>query len=108
MELPLFVIYPSIVLLSVVILTPKIHTGFICNIGLSVVAMGLLGLALQENEVGSLHYGVSGQWQAIKIGAVISLIGLALKLMKRQRITTSRPRELEKHELPQVRGRGPE
>ncbi len=108
MEIPLIVLYPSIMLISLVIISPRIHTGFVCTIGLSVIALGLLGLALQENEVGSLHYGVRGQWQAIKIGAVISLVGLALNLMKRKSITTSKPRELEKHELPQVRGRGPE
>ncbi len=109
MELPIYLIVPLIAVLMFLVVSPKIHTGFVCTLGLSIISIGLLGLALQEHELGtSPRFGIDGQWQAIKIGLVLCVIGFALKLLKRKRVTVTRPRELKQHELPQVRGRGPE
>jgi len=106
MELPIPLVYGCIVILSVVILSPKIHTGLVCTIGLSMIAIGFLGIALQDHELGSTQFGVSGQWQAIKYGLVVSVIGLIVNLIRKRQKQVSNPRELESHELHQVRGRG--
>jgi len=107
MEIPLYVLYPSIVVISILILSPRIHTGLICTVGLSIIALGLLGLVLQENELGSTpRFGIDGQWQAIKIGLIISILGVGFNLLRKKPKPPTRPRELKPHELHQVSGRG--
>ena len=106
MELPIYLVYLCIVVISIVILSPKIHVGLICTVGLSMMAIGFLGLALQNHELGSTQFGTSGQWQSIKYGSIVALLGYIFKIARRKHEDISKPRELKPNELHQVRGRG--
>ena len=104
MELPSYVIYLAIGLISFVIVSPKIHIGLVCTLGLSIVGLGLLGLALQEHELGNHpRFGVTGQWQAIKIGLIVAGAGLVLNWFKPHK-TISHPREISAEEQRHVSG----
>jgi hypothetical protein len=81
-ELILLAGYLFVGLASVLVISPRVHLGFLVTTGLSVMVLGVLGLVLQYHELdGPPSFGTSGQWLAIKIGAAIVAVGLALRLM---------------------------
>lgn len=98
----------AMAVLSWIVVSPRVHLGFVSTLGSSIMCLGVLGLLLQYHELGAPpHVGVDGQWLAVKLGAVLLLIGLLLQWFRRAHHAATRPpRELDAEERTRVHGRG--
>jgi hypothetical protein len=101
--------FAGIAVLAWLVVSPKVHLGLIATAGLALVCLGILGIELQYQEMGNTpSFGVHGQWMAIKIGLIVSAVGLGIKAFQELRKASgrSRPRGLSSREMTEVRGRG--
>ena len=96
----------AMAVLSWIVVSPRVHLGFVSTLGSSIMCLGVLGLLLQYHELGAPpRVGVDGQWLAVKVGAGLLVLGLVLQLLGRS-VRRLPPHELDAEERTSVHGGG--